>query len=229
MVDIFKEAKEKEVPEWAKFVNAGDSVQGTYIGKIIGQKDGYGNEQIIYQLLQDNGKVINAGFGLNKKVLNMDMATVNFGQIVGFKYKGTIQVKDKFGKPVAVKDFGVHQDPKIVNEVWLAQNKNNMPEVVKAMESFISQDKGSTAGQSLDEFVDQLNDNSDDDVPFSSPGSLTIEDKLLVIEKLAKEKLGAVTAQEVKDKVMEKTGIAFIVTNYDKISEALAKLEKAPY
>lgn len=229
MVDIFKEAKEKEIPEWAKFITAGDSVQGTYIGKILGQKDGYGNEQIIYQLLQDNGKVINVGFGLNKKVLNMDMATVKFGQIVGFKYKGTIQVKDKFGKPVAVKDFGVHQDPKIVNEVWLSQNKDNMPEVVKAMESFVNQDKGSNAGQSLDEFVDQLNDNSDDDVPFSSPGSLTKEDKLLVIEKLAKEKLGAVTAQEIKDKVMERTGIAFIATNYDKIAEALAKIQTLPY
>jgi hypothetical protein len=224
MVNIFEEASEKEIPQWAKFVKAGDSVQGTYIGKIVGQKDGYGNEQIIYQLLQDDGKVINVGFGLNKKVLNMDMATVNFGQIVGFRYKGTIQVKDKFGKPVAVKDFGVHQDSSIVNEVWLAKHKNNMPEVVKAAEPIIKQDVGSNAKQSLDEFVEELNDNSDDDVPFSSPGSLTVEDKLLVIEKLAKEKLGAVTAQEIKDKVMEKTGIAFIATNYDKISAALAAI-----
>ncbi|MFA5695903.1 MAG: hypothetical protein WC917_00355 [Bacilli bacterium] len=224
MIDIFEKAEEKKVPEWAKFVNAGDSVQGTYVGKIVGQKDGYGNEQIIYQLLQDDGKVVNVGFGLNKKVLHMDMQPVTFGQIVGFRYKGTIQVKDKFGKPVSVKDFGLHQDPKIVNEVWLAENKDNMPEVVKAMNTFVDQDKKSNAGQSLDEFVDELKNDADDDVPFSSPGSLTNEDKLLVIEKLAKEKLGAVTAQEIKDKVMEKTGIAFIAVNYDKISEALVAL-----
>jgi hypothetical protein len=229
MVDIFKEAKEKEMPEWAKFVNAGDSVQGTYVGKIVGQKDGYGNEQIIYQLLRDDGKVVNVGFGLNKKVLNMDMATVNFGQIVGFKYKGTIQVKDKFGKPVAVKDFGVHQDPKIVNEVWLAENKNNMPEVVQAVNSPATEQE-SNAGSNLDEFVESLNEKTEDeDVPFSSPSSLTVADKLLVIEKLAKDKLKATTDQEIKDKVMEATGIAFIATNYDKIAEALAKLETIPF
>ena len=224
MIDIFEKAEEKKVPEWAKFVNAGDSVQGTYVGKIVGQKDGYGNEQIIYQLLQNDGKIVNVGFGLNKKVLHMDMQPVNFGQIVGFRYKGTIQVKDKFGKPVSVKDFGLHQDPKIVDEKWLADNKDNMPEVVKATQSFSKQDNGGSASEKLDKFVDDLNDDSDDDVPFSSPGSLTNEDKLLVIEKLAKEKLGAVTAQEIKDKVMEKTGIAFITANYDKISVALAAL-----
>jgi hypothetical protein len=228
MVDIFKEGKEKEIPEWAKFVNAGDGVQGTYVGKIVGQKDGYGNEQIIYQLLQDSGKIVNVGFGLNKKVLNMDMATVKFGQIVGFKYKGTIQVKDKFGKPVAVKDFGVFQDPTMVNEVWLAANKNSMPEVTKAMDYFVKKDEETNAGSSLDEFVDNIN-GKDEDVPFSSPSSLTVEDKLLVIEKLAKEKLKAVTEQEIKDKVMEATGIAFIATNYDKITEALVKLETVPF
>ena len=222
MIDIFTQAKEKEVPEWAKFVTAGDSVQGTYVGKITGQKDGYGNEQIIYQLLQDDGKVVNVGFGLNKKVLHMDMQPVRFGQIVGFKYKGTIEVKDKFGKPVKVKDFGLHQDPKIVNEKWLAENKDNMPTEVKSTQTFTKQNESSN--ESLDKFVDDLNDTLDDDVPFSSPGSLTKEDKLLVIEKLAKEKLGAVTAQDIKDKVMEKTGIAFIAVNYDKISEALAAL-----
>jgi hypothetical protein len=224
MIDIFEVAKEKEVPEWAKFVNAGDSVQGTYVGKIVGQKDGYGNEQIIYQLLQENGKVINVGFGLNKKVLHMDMEPVTFGRIIGIKYKGTISVKDKFGKPVSVKDFGLFLEPKQYNQVWLAENKDSMPEVVKAMNTFVDQDKKNNAGQNLDEFVNELKNDADDDVPFSSPGSLTNEDKLLVIEKLAKEKLGAVTAQEIKDKVMEKTGIAFIAANYDKISEALAAL-----
>ena len=79
-VDIFASAKEKVMPQWMKFVNAGDSVQGTYVGKIVGQKDGYGNEQIIYQLLQDNGEVINVGFGLNKKFINQDMQNVKFGQ-----------------------------------------------------------------------------------------------------------------------------------------------------
>jgi len=225
MVDIFKETKEKESPEWAKFVNAGDSVQGTYVGKIVGQRDGYNNEQIIYQLLQENGKIKNVGFGLNKKVLNQDMESVKFGQVIGFRYKGTIQVKDKFGKPVSVKDFALHQDPKIVDEKWLSENKDNMPEVVKAIESIVKsreEEEGEEEG-GLDNFVDKLK-SDDKDVPFSSPSSLTNEDKLLVIEKLAKEKLEVTTSKDIKDKVMEVTGIAFIPVNYQKIIDALVAM-----
>lgn len=64
----------------------------------------------------------------------------------------------------------------------------------------------------------------DDDVPFSSAGSLTNEDKLIAINKMAKDKLGVVTDAEVKDKVMERLQIAFIPVNYNKISAALAAL-----
>ena len=159
MVDIFKSAKEKVVPEWAKFVNAGDSVQGTYVGKIVGQKDGYGNEQVIYQLLQEDGSVINVGFGLNKKVLNNDMLSVNFGQIIGFKYKGTLSVKDKFGKPVNVKDFGLFQDPATVNETWLAENKDHMPKVIRV--------EGATAAEPAKENLEDFARNlKDGDAPF---------------------------------------------------------------
>lgn len=210
-IDIFAEAKEKVMPTWMKFVNAGDKVQGTYIGKITGQIDGYGNEQIIYQLLQKDGSVMNVGFGLNKKFLNRDMESVKFGQIIGFIYKGTIEIKDKFGKVTKVKDYGIHQDAKIVDTEWLAENKDNMPVATKA------EPKSNTAEEDFAAF----NQKSTEDVPFSTPGSLTKEDKLAVIEKLAKDKLGAVDAQTTKEKVMEATGIAFIPVNYDKI---IAKL-----
>lgn len=213
-VDIFSAAKEKVMPEWAKFVNPEDKVQGTYVGKIVGQKDGYGNEQIIYQLLQDDGKIINVGFGLNKKVLHQDMAAVKFGAIVGFRYLGTIQVKNRVGQMVNVKDFALHQDPKIVNEVWLAENKDSMPQVVRV------EDNGASASTLDEEFPDDAKN----DVPFSSAGSLTNEDKLAAITKMAKEKLGATTDASVKEKVMETTGIAFIPVNFDKISAALAAL-----
>ena len=133
MVDIFKDTKEKIMPGWAKFVDAGDSVQGTYVGKIVGQKDGYGNEQIIYQLLGDDGKITNVGFGLNKKFLIQDMEQVTWGQVIGFKFKGLISVKDRRrpGKMVDVKDFALHQDPTIINKKWLEENKDNMPQVVR--------------------------------------------------------------------------------------------------
>ena len=227
MTNIFDVTKEKTVPQWAKFKVAGDSIQGTYVGKIVGLIDGYGNEQIVYQLLQENGEVINVGFGLNKKMLNADMQQVKFGQIIGFRYKGMKQIKDKFGKPAQVKDFAFHQDPKIVDEKWLKENAGNMPTVVQASnnsetpKSMVPQ--SATAGDAeLDDFVDE--EKKVDDVPFSSKGNLTNEDKLAAIEKIAKEKLGATDAKSVKDKVMEKTGIAFIPVNFSKILEALATL-----
>lgn len=218
-VDIFSAAKEKVMPEWAKFTNAGDSVQGTYIGKIVGQKSpAFNQEQIVYQLLQDDGRIVNVAFGLNKKVLHQDMEAVKFGQIIGFKYKGTISVRNRAtGQMVNVKDYSLHQDPKIVNDTWLAENKDNMPTVVQAT----NETSASTAAENL---AKEFADDDNDDVPFSSPGSLTNEDKIAVITKLAKDKLGATTDASVKEKVMESTGIAFIPVNFDKISAALAAL-----
>lgn len=221
MVDIFKEAKEKVMPEWAKFVNAGDTVQGTYIGKIVGQIDGYGNEQVIYQLLMDDGTVKNVGFGINKKVMNQDMAGVKFGQIVGFKYKGLVSVKDKFGKSVNVKDFSLYQDPKIVNAAWLKEHENNMPEVIdvsgRAQSSNITKEQEEL-------FMGEEPTKPANDVPFSSTGSLTNADKLVAINKLAATKLGVTDPKLVKEKVMEATGVAFIPVQYDAILETLASM-----
>lgn len=231
MTDIFKEAKEAIIPTWAKFVNPGDSVQGTYVGKIVGQIDGYGNEQMIYQLLQDDSSITNVGFGLNKKFIIQGMESVNFGQIVGFKFKGKITVKDKFGKPVEVKDFGLYQDPKTVDQKWLEENKDNMPIATISVDKAIEQSKidadkkfneiGNTPTPSP--VTPEGKDGTD--VPFSSEGSLTEEDKLKVIEKLAKDKLGAITLEDTKIKIMEKYEIAFIPLNYSQIIEQLTTLK----
>ena len=225
--NIFDVTKEKTVPAWAKFKVDGDSVQGTYVGKIVGMIDGYGNEQIVYQLLQNNGEIINVGFGLNKKMLNADMQQVKFGQIIGFKFKGMKEIKDKFGKPAKVKDFAFHQDPKIVDEKWLKENAGNMPTVVRASNvgatarpTGVEYETGGDA--ELDNIVAEAK--KVDDVPFSSKGNLTNEDKLAAIEKIAKEKLGATDAASAKSLVMEKTLLAFIPVNYGAILEKLATL-----
>ena len=65
-VDIFSATNEKKMPSWAKFEKAGDVIQGTYVGKITGTIDGFGNAQIIYQLLK-SGEVFNVAFGENKR------------------------------------------------------------------------------------------------------------------------------------------------------------------
>ena len=216
-INIFEDAKERAMPQWAKFTNAGDSAQGTYVGKIVGAIDGYGNEQIIYQLLQEDGTLQNVGFGLNKKVLNQEMSTVKFGQVVGFRFKGKIQVKDKFGKPVEVKDFAVHQDSKIVDEKWLSDNKDNMPIIMQAevSESAVKDKEFENYGKPA---------SAGEDIPFSSPGSLTNEDKMAVIEKLAKEKLGVTDPSQTKEVVMTTTGIAYIPVNFQKIIDALTAM-----
>ena len=173
MVNIFESAKEKVVPTWAKFVEAGDSFQGVYAGKILGQIDGYGNEQIIYQLEQEDGSLINVGFGLNKKVLHADMQNVAFGQVVGFRYKGKISVKDKRGKIVEVKDFAIFQDPEIVDAEWLKAHKDNMPTVTQAEKS-----EAQAEYDNLDKADDDASGEIDvDDIPFSSESSQTNADK----------------------------------------------------
>lgn len=227
-MDIFAQAKETTKPQWAKFQNKGDNVQGTYVGKIVGQKDGYGNEQIIYQLLQESGDIVNVGFGLNKKFIINQMDSVRFGQIIGFRYKGMLTVKDKFGKSVNVKDFGLHQDPKIINQTWLDDNKNSMPTITYA-----------TTTQNPDEieadkFMNELTKVSDDktpildrdDAPFEEKTTqtnspVTEEDKLGVILKLSTDKLGITDLEVAKNTIMEKFGIAFIPVNYDQIIESL--------
>lgn len=219
MVDIFNEGKESSVANWAKFQNPGDAYQGTYIGKILNVKDGYGNEQIVYELQLEDGSVVNVGFGLNKKMIHRDMERVKFGQIIGFKFKGMLSVKDKFGKPVNVKDISLFQDPKIVNTQWI--NENGDTNRVTVAPTVDDSQKSSSLDVFDEDYKEEGTGIPDDDVPFSSESSLTNEDKLAVIAKLAKDKLGANSSEEVKSKVMEKTAIAFIPVNYDKIIEAL--------
>lgn len=224
-IDIFAQAKEKEIPQWFKFTNPGDAIQGTYVGKIIGAIDGYGNKQIIYQLLDNSGKLFNIGFGLNKKVINQEMSTVRFGQIVGFKYKGTIKVKDKFGKMVSVKDYAIFHDPKLVNEAWLKENASNMPNVIQMNEGGdVSVDGVPTSPHKISNMTEDQKYDEDFEKFMGKENaipSVTPSDKLGVIEKLAKDKLGVVEPFLMKEKVMEVTQVAFIPTNYDKIIQAL--------
>jgi len=211
-VNIFEAGKEVEKAVWAKFINPGDAIQGTYVGCILNQVDGYGNEQNVYQVKQKDGKTINVGFGLNKKFIVDEMKNVRFGQIIGFKFNGKVQVKNKVGQMVSVNDYSLFQDPKIVDEEWIKDNQGNMPVASKAVvtQNVIDQAKATK----------EFND-INSDVPFSTPGSITNEDKLKVITKLAMDKLGATDSASVKETVMAKTSMAFLPMNYEKIIELL--------
>ena len=215
-VDIFSATQEKKMPKWAKFEKAGDSIQGTYVGKIIGTLDGYGNLQVIYQLLKD-GEIYNVGFGENKKILNQDMAQVKFGQIVGFKFKGRLSVKNKVGKIVEVKDFGLFVDPKFVDTEWLRENADCMPQITHSLSVANKEEDKKTFGEFSNFGVSESSP-----VPsVNAPASVTAEDKLAIIIKLAHDKLGIVEIDTMKDKIMEMLGTALIPINYDLIIKDL--------
>ena len=214
-VDIFSSTKEKTVATWVKFLKAGDSVQGTYVGKITGSRDGFGGEQVIYQILKD-GEVVNVGFGINKKVIIQEMEKAKFGQIVGFKYKGKLSIKNKVGVMVEVKDFGLYLDPKLVDTEWLKENAGCMPETAHVKTNFSKETEN--ANQEFSNFG--VSESSP--VPsVNAPTSVTAEDKLAIITKLGYDKMGIVDLAIMKDKVMEVTNLAFIPSNYDAIISAL--------
>ena len=214
-VDIFSSTKEKTVATWVKFLKAGDSVQGTYVGKITGSRDGFGGEQVIYQILKD-GEVVNVGFGINKKVIIQEMEKAKFGQIVGFKYKGKLSIKNKVGVMVEVKDFGLYADPKIVDTEWLKENAGCMPETAHVKTNF------SKETENANKEFSNFGVNESSPVPSNdAPASITSEDKLAIITKLGYDKLAITDLAIMKEKIMEITGVPFLPTYYDKIISAL--------
>lgn len=224
-VNIFEVAKENKMPKWAKFKNAGDSIQGTYIGKIanyINSEGRYKTPQNIYQLLRE-GDIYNIGFTLNKKNIHKIMDNVPFGQIVGFLYKGEITIPDKLNpeSTIVVKDYAVYTDSKIKDVEWLKENADYMPKVIEFNANTHVRDSAVETEKALQEFS-KFGANESSPVPSTTaPASITPEDKLAVIIKLAHDKLGVSDVSLVKDQVMTATGIAFLPNHYDAIISAL--------
>ena len=127
MINIIDKAYERIVPCWAKFININDSFQGTYIGKIMGYKNNFGEEEIIYQLLQEDGTIINVGLRLSKKAIHTMMLGVKLGQVIGFQFKGLLMKEDKIsGEVRKIKDIALFESPKVFNEVWLKEKEYNI-------------------------------------------------------------------------------------------------------
>lgn len=198
------------------FKNIGDEIQGTYVGKREAI-DNWKNKVYVYELKTDDG-IRNVSFPVAKKI-NEDMKFVNFGQIIGFKYIN----RGKFiknNKETEFKDIKVFADSKIVDQDWLEEHK----------------DGSNDSGIGIDETpVDVSSDDVDGspagfgdfDTPVPSEIPVTTlpqEEMLKQIAELAKTKLGVVEASQVKDKVMEATGLAFLPVNYTKILDILKTL-----
>lgn len=120
-IDIFANATPMD-GEWFKFKKIGDSIQGTYIDARNGV-DGFGNQQTIYVLLDQAGKVWNLGFRLTATVIHERMKGVKPGQIVGFRFDEERDSKRTPG--VKVKIIRVYADTKVVNQEWLENHKDS--------------------------------------------------------------------------------------------------------
>lgn len=245
MVDIFSQGKQIN-SEWAKFEKIGDAAQGTYIGKRKAI-DSYNNSQIIYELLQDNGVIVNVGVREAKVKFHQQMETVQLGQIIGVKL--TQQLPNQKGNPTNI--LSIFADPNIRNEEWIARQKEakemmtgdgdnvedhvelggpdvdpNQPIAVttppangqvQATRVAATPTPGMGQAGPTGMGTAQL-----PDVPFES--APTDADKTKNIFELAQAKLGVNDPMAIKDAVMEKTGLAFIPSNFDKIIDTLRQL-----
>ena len=121
-IDIFQLTKPRG--EFFKFQKVGDQIQGTYIDSFESM-DGYGNEQIVYVLLDANKKVWNVG--MKKKIVNIieKMSHVKYGQIVGFTFTGLGKESMVNGmKRNPTKFYGVVSDPRVVDHEWLKEQED---------------------------------------------------------------------------------------------------------
>lgn len=235
-VNIFSEGKTVSV-EWFYFKNIGDQVQGTYIGKLVGLKDSFGNDQIVYELSTKTG-IKRVGFRTTQKI-NKNMDYINFGQIIGFKFVS----KDKFMNKVLKKEqeyknVQVFADAKIVDQEWLDSQKNGRVENVSHEGGDVSADQPEPGEEAPTPEItpDPVKGWGDFETtipeePAEEPvkkavakKAKTVEEKLVEIAELAKTKLSVIDPNKVKEAVMEATELAFITSNYDKIITALKAL-----
>jgi len=126
--DDFFEGMNAKVGEFAKFNKVGDSVTGTYIGKIEGGTDGYKNPQVIYNIEGKDGKMWNVGVKLTSVNLIRQMDSVPFGYIVGIRLD---EIRPSKAQPPlnptkiinAYFNLNEPNNPKYVNLGWIATHK----------------------------------------------------------------------------------------------------------
>lgn len=120
-LDIFDEVPETP-RNFVKFVNIGDSVQGTYVARNDNSIDGYGNAQTLVVLKKKDGEMVTVSVRHNKIGLLKEVDQAKLGEIVGFKLTG---IKENVGKQPTKFIRFVH-DPKIVDQEWLDGQKKGV-------------------------------------------------------------------------------------------------------
>lgn len=215
MTDIFSEGREVQA-QWASFKNIGDSVQGTYIGRRQAT-DGFNNEQIVYELKQSDGSIVNVGVRVSVVPFHERMKHIRLGQIVGVKYTEQRPVKNMPGKNMKV--LSVYADDKIVDKEWLKSQEELRALQIGDQPTLPSEQPVNSMGEDVEE--NPATPAADE--PFESK-PLTDQDKLRMIGEFATAKLGVSDPMVMKEKVMEVTKLPFISSNLDSILDALRRL-----
>ena len=99
------------------FKQIGDKLEGTLISKRSTMNAVYGQPQIVYGIKALDGEIWNVG---GKAGIDMQMANVKIGQIVGFKFTSI-----KPATKVGYKDANIVQvyaDPNVIDKKWMEEN-----------------------------------------------------------------------------------------------------------
>lgn len=223
--DIFSQG-EVMSGSFFKFENLGDETQGTYIA--VKEGPGYMGvgTQLQYWIKSKDGIQIIGG----KPSIDRQMADIRLGQIVGFRYVKDIPSK-KGGKDFHQID--VYARPDIRDEEWLRTHRGDglldaVPEKTAIgideadLEEGLSEEESFPTEAEAKKAFDFSAPKAPSEEPF-----LTESEKQAIlgeIAAIARLKLGALNPEEVKDKVMNATNLAFVENNLGKIVEAMRAL-----
>jgi hypothetical protein len=212
------DAVEDKPRNFFKFEKVGDQVQGTYVGRNDNSVDGYNNPQTLVELLQKDGTVYTVSVRHNKVGILKELDSIMLGQIIGFSFTGT---KENPGRS-ATKYIRIIHDAKFVNQDWINKQKLKQANMAAPVP---------TATTTAPASIEQIGELNVDDIfpsaekaPVAPITPMSDSDKIREIANLAKAKLGAVSAEDVKTKTVEKTGLEFSPLNLDIILEKLKAL-----
>lgn len=214
MTSIFNDTN-KMTGNWWKKEKIGDRIEGTFESKNTQINQMSGKEQMVYKIRSEQGDLYLVGGNIG---IDSQMEKVKVGQIVGFEYTEERENK-KNPSFAATKIVQVYANPNIVNKEWLAQQKEldgiqvNQEVTTKEAEEILN---GNDEEIKIEDFKEK------DEAPFLT--DIEKKDVIIKITELATNKLGAINGEDVKNKVMESTELAFIDQNLSKIVVALEAL-----
>lgn len=209
---------------WFKFKNIGDSIAGTLVGvySVVNPFSTDNSVRSVYAIKMSSGEEWNVQ---GKAAIDKEMKdnNVKIGQIIGLKFValGT-PPKPGLNKPHIIKVFSEEKDN--LDLEWL---KATGREAVLAFPT----DEDDTETPSSISIPTPGNTTATPPPPAPAAVSSTADvpflsqtEKIAKIYEIAKTKLGASTAEEIKTKVEEKSGLIFNEANVEAIYEQLKNL-----